>query len=153
MRLTSLFLLATLVATSASAASYVKTDGTIVDPILDQRYDIPHSYSVANLEPRANLSDADLEYATFNNSAVLFGGQTVLQHNFDSAGLPDYLMGSQGARCADKLTMSENPPRSCWPSPPSRFECGTGDVNNVYINQKSGWGQVEFKRLSHRSGR
>ncbi len=33
-------------------------------------------------------------------------------------------------------TMSQNPPPSCWPcwpSPPCRFECGTGDVNNVYI--------------------
>jgi hypothetical protein len=33
MRLTTLFLLATLVATSASAASYQKNNGTIVDPI------------------------------------------------------------------------------------------------------------------------
>jgi hypothetical protein len=33
MRLTTLFLLATLVAISASAASYQKTYGTIVDPI------------------------------------------------------------------------------------------------------------------------
>ena len=70
MRLTSLFLLAIPVAPSASAVSYVKADGTIDNPIQDRRCNIPRSYSGANLEPHA-----DLEYATFSNSTVLFGGQ------------------------------------------------------------------------------
>ena len=46
----------------AEAASYQKTDGTIIDPILDRR-DITHYYSGPNLRPNANLTNADLRYA------------------------------------------------------------------------------------------
>jgi len=62
MRLTSLCLLATLVASSASAASYQKIDGTIVDPLQSVAGgDLP--YAGNNLEPNANLSWADLSWA------------------------------------------------------------------------------------------
>ena len=47
----------------AEAASYQKTDGTIIDPILD-RSGITHSRSGPNLEPGADLTSADLTYAT-----------------------------------------------------------------------------------------
>ena len=62
MRLTSLCLLATLVASSASAALYQKIDGTIVDPLQSVAGgDLP--YAGNNLEPNANLSWADLSWA------------------------------------------------------------------------------------------
>ena len=43
----------------AQAASYEKTDGAIVDPILDNLGNT-HSYSGVNLEPSANLSFVNL---------------------------------------------------------------------------------------------
>ena len=46
----------------AQAASYKKTDGAIVDPIMDTDGS-PHSYSGNNLEPNADLTDADLSHA------------------------------------------------------------------------------------------
>ena len=62
-RFALLIVAATLLTSSISqAASYKKTDGAIVDPIMDQNLD-PHSYSGANLEPYANLSYANLSYA------------------------------------------------------------------------------------------
>ena len=54
----------------ARAASYLKTDGTIVDPILDT-YGIPHSHSGNNLEPVAWLPLANLTNA-YLDSANLF---------------------------------------------------------------------------------
>ena len=62
MRLVTLFLIAAFAASTVGAASYQKTDGTIVDPILD-RYGDPHSYSGADLEPDADLTNADLTRA------------------------------------------------------------------------------------------
>ena len=44
------------------AATYIKTDGTIVDPIMDI-YGSPHSYSGNNLEPSADLFRASLSSA------------------------------------------------------------------------------------------
>ena len=46
----------------AEVASYQKTDGTIVDPILD-RQENTHSHSGPNLEPGADLSHANLDNA------------------------------------------------------------------------------------------
>jgi len=51
----------------AEAASYQKTDGTIIDPILDRR-DITHYYSGPNLRPNANLTNADLRYADLTSA-------------------------------------------------------------------------------------
>jgi hypothetical protein len=62
MRLVTLFLIAAFAASTVDAASYQKTGGTIVDPMLD-RYGEPHIYNGANLEPHANLRDADLSDA------------------------------------------------------------------------------------------
>ena len=61
MRLLRLFLLAALAASSVNAASYQKTNGTIVDPILYYSVGkIPRPYSGNNLEPGADLTDAYL---------------------------------------------------------------------------------------------
>jgi len=71
MRLFTLFLLATLVATSAGAASYMKRDCTIVDLIQSVNGgDLP--YAGNNLEPSANLTDANLRYASLYG-ANLYG--------------------------------------------------------------------------------
>ena len=51
-----------LSATALDAASYQKTDGTIVDPIQD-RWSTDHYYSGYNLEPNADLTNADLTNA------------------------------------------------------------------------------------------
>ena len=59
MRLVTLFLLAAFAVSTVDAASYQKTDGTIVDPIMD-RYGATHSYSGVNLETGADLEDAEL---------------------------------------------------------------------------------------------
>jgi len=53
------------------AASYEKTDGTIVGPILDI-FGSPHSYSGNNLEPFADLAYANLTNANLYG-ANLFG--------------------------------------------------------------------------------
>jgi len=61
MRLVALLLLAAFAASTVDAASYQKTHGTIVDPILLNTPESgPHPYSGANLEPEANLTYADL---------------------------------------------------------------------------------------------
>ena len=52
-----MFIVATFTASNIDAASYQKTDGTIVDPILDNSGE-PHSYSGANIERYADLSYA-----------------------------------------------------------------------------------------------
>ena len=51
----------------AQAASYEKTDGTIVDPIL-HIYSSTHDYSGNILEPEANLTAANLDYADLTNA-------------------------------------------------------------------------------------
>jgi len=161
------------------AASYEKTSGTTVDPILDN-WDDTHSYSGNNLEPGvmlsyvdldnadlsyanlwyadlintnltntiltgadlyrailtntnltdanlsnaymagailtntnltdANLSDADLYRATFSPGTILYDGQTVLQHGFDTASLETYLEASPiSARRANNLYLVPEP--------------------------------------------
>ena len=61
MRLVTLFLIAAFAASTVGAASYQKTDGTIVDPIQD-RY-----YSGASLEPSAYLYGANLTSANLTD--------------------------------------------------------------------------------------
>ena len=68
MRLVTLFLIAAFAASTVDAASYLKTDGTIVDPIVDlftlnTHNEKPHLYNGANLEPEADLTGAYLFYA------------------------------------------------------------------------------------------
>jgi len=91
MRLVTLFLIAAFAASTVGAASYQKTDGTIVDPIMnrsprtwtpsypfDPHPGEPHSYSGANLEPEVDLhgppywSGANLSYADLSG-ANLYG--------------------------------------------------------------------------------
>ena len=138
-RFTVLVVFVTLLGGSiVQAASYEKTDGTIVGPILDNNGS-PHSYSGNNLEPGANLPwawlpNADLAYAnlsnadlsdailanadlsgailnsaTFSTGTTLKDGQTVLQHAFDAAGLTDYLLTSEGVHSASNLTLVPEP--------------------------------------------
>jgi len=120
MRLFTMFLLATLVASSASAASYQKTDGTIVDPIMKLFYGtgpgglyFPHVYSGKNLEPYAdlaiaylkqafldyaNLSGADLSVADLSDAVLTdayLGYSHLIHTNLQSADLTDaYLTGA-----------------------------------------------------------
>ena len=56
------FLVTCITSALTEAASYQKTDGTSVDPIMDTN-DSPHSYSGVNLESHANLTDAELRLA------------------------------------------------------------------------------------------
>jgi len=63
MHLFTAFLLTALPASSVSAASYQKTDGTIVDPIMSISQSSPIGYSGNNLEPDADLANADLHDA------------------------------------------------------------------------------------------
>ena len=74
MRLFTLFLLAALAVTSLDAASYQKTDGTIVDPIQSVSGG-NHVYDSYNLQPyadlwRANLTNATLADATLGNARL-----------------------------------------------------------------------------------
>jgi len=67
MRLVTLFLVAAFATSTVDAASYQKTDGTIVDPIR-LTHGGPHSYSGVNLESGANLTGADLNGANLTNA-------------------------------------------------------------------------------------
>jgi uncharacterized protein YjbI with pentapeptide repeats len=71
MRLFTLFLFAALVVTSLDAASYQKTDGTIVDPIQSVSGG-NHVYDSYNLQPYADLHSANLRHA-YLRSANLTG--------------------------------------------------------------------------------
>jgi uncharacterized protein YjbI with pentapeptide repeats len=123
--LVTLFLLATLVATSARAASYQKTRDRIVDPIQYYKGG-DHPYTGNNLEPNTNLSGADLtnvelsesdlsyanltnadlsnaqslsimSHATFSFGTTLPDGQTVAEHGFDAR--PGGLPGGRSCEC------------------------------------------------------
>ena len=114
-RFALLVVAATLLTSSiAQAASYKKTDGTVVDPIMDTGGS-PHSYSGNNLEPYANLSSANLteaylDDATFSPGTTLYDGQTVAQHGFDAASLQTYLEASPiSAYSASNLTLVPEP--------------------------------------------
>ena len=75
--ITAIAIATLLIATSSThAASYQKTDGSIVDPILDTSGAV-HPYSEDNLEPLAfllgaDLSDADLSDADLFNADLFF---------------------------------------------------------------------------------
>jgi len=71
MRLVTLFLLATFAASTVDAASYQKTDGTIVAPI--QRLSVGENqfYTGVNLEPGVNQPNAYLTGATFTGAQDL----------------------------------------------------------------------------------
>ncbi len=103
-----------LTSSIAQAASYKKTDGTVVDPIMNT-FGNPHGYSGNNLEPNANLTDAYLIYAnlssaTFSPGTTLYDGQTVAQHGFDAASLEAYLKASPvSANSANNLTLVPEP--------------------------------------------
>ena len=94
MRRVILFLFAALAVTSVDAASYVQTDGTIVDPILDI-YGNVLAYSGSNLESiaqlqhaslsHANLTDADLGFATLTGADLDFA--SLYRANLGSANL------------------------------------------------------------------
>ena len=64
MRLVRLFLACMVLlvlgwSSGAVAASYLRLDGVVVDPILDINGSV-HSYSGINLEPGAHLSSVDM---------------------------------------------------------------------------------------------
>ena len=67
MRLVTLFLIAAFATSTVDAASYQKTDGTIVDPIR-LTHGGPHSYSGVNLESGANLTGANLTNANLTGA-------------------------------------------------------------------------------------
>ena len=76
MRLFTPLLLATLVASSAHAASYQQyRDNRIVDPI-QNRTGGDHPYAGNNLEPNANLSGADLTGAKLTNANLNYANLT-----------------------------------------------------------------------------
>ena len=85
-----------LTSSIAQAASYQKTTGTIVNPILDV-YGDPHSYSGPNLEPNANLTlanlinanltDANLTNANLTDANLSFADLTLA--NLTGANLSD----------------------------------------------------------------
>ena len=63
------FLLTCITSALTEAASYQKTDGTIVDPIQNSYPNLHHHrYTGRNLEPSANLRYADLYYADLTNA-------------------------------------------------------------------------------------
>ncbi len=93
MRLFTLALLATLVASSAHAASYQKTRDRIVDPI--QNYTGgDHPYTGNNLEPNANLSGADLTGAKLTSADLDYA-------NLTGANLSDATLSGATLRGAD----------------------------------------------------
>ena len=67
MRRITLTIILLISATCADAASYQKTDGTIVDPI-QMEPEGDHPYSGNNLQPDADLIDADLQYAVLSGA-------------------------------------------------------------------------------------
>ena len=73
MRMLALLLISaiSLASSSAFAASYQQIDGTIVDPIQSVNGG-SISYSGSNLEPFANLTDADLSDADLTNANLYF---------------------------------------------------------------------------------
>ena len=83
-RFTLLVVFVTLLGGSiVQAASYEKTDGTIV-PILNI-YGSPHSYSGNNLEPFANLFGADLSFANLIDANLT--NAILIDANLDYANL------------------------------------------------------------------
>ena len=94
MRRFALLIVAVTLLTSsiAQAASYQMVTGTIVDPI-QHLFGYPHTYSGNNLEPSANLSNADLTGATLTGvtSGRIIGSPGVLPTNWQLTS--GYLIG------------------------------------------------------------
>jgi len=91
MRLVTLFLIAAFAASTVDAASYQKTDGTIVDPILNATVGGIHDYSGKNLGPDANLRKANLGLADLEDANLSHADLTRanLSHaNLTRASLP-----------------------------------------------------------------
>jgi uncharacterized protein YjbI with pentapeptide repeats len=87
-RFTLLVVAVTLLSGSTvQAASYQKTNGTIVDPIVSFDNHNTHSYSGPNLEPHANLIGADLYYAELDYADLT--GANLEGANLSNAGLRD----------------------------------------------------------------
>ena len=112
MRLVTLFLSATFAASTVGAASYQKTDGTIVDPILNwldfyvSMSDVPHIYSGANLEPEAYLSHANLSYAELEFADLLAFG---IAHQANNAIAQQPTGRVQVAQGRDQIAASRYP--------------------------------------------
>jgi uncharacterized protein YjbI with pentapeptide repeats len=105
MRLTTLFLFVALVATSAHAASYQTTDGTIVDPIqMVYAYMGDHPYSGNNLEPGATLIGANLIRAFLpraNLTGANLAGANLTGAYLTDANLTDAWLGHASLPYAD----------------------------------------------------
>ena len=87
-RVALLVIAVTLISGSfVQAASYQKTNGTIVDPIVSFDNHNTHSYSGPNLEPHANLIGADLYYAELDYADLT--GANLEGANLSNAGLRD----------------------------------------------------------------
>jgi len=61
------------------AASYQKTDGTVVDPIM-HIYGGPHIYSGSNLEPEADLDSANL--TDYSGGSPYYYGNTTFSNDY-----------------------------------------------------------------------
>ena len=61
------------VASTASAASYVQTNGTFIDPI-QNTFGGDHSYSGTDLGPGVDLTSANLASADLTNAALTSAG-------------------------------------------------------------------------------
>ena len=57
-----------LLASGAQAASYLRTDGVVVDPIQNDSTGGDHAYTGANLEPGASLAYAGLAHAILDDA-------------------------------------------------------------------------------------
>ena len=66
---------------------------------------LEHKYSGNNLEPGADLTDANLADATFSTSTILNDNQTISEHCFDVIGLQAYLEETLGATYASDLSL------------------------------------------------
>ena len=73
-----------LMAGGAQASSYLQLGGNVVDPILTTSGAV-HWYSGTNLQPGANLADADLAYAYLTNANL--GSSNLSYANLNGANL------------------------------------------------------------------
>lgn len=90
----ALFVAVSFASSSSLCASYVRTDGTIVDPILDTRGEV-HTYDGPNLEPNfaylffvLEVEDANLDYANLSGALLTsanFRGASLRNARFPGA--------------------------------------------------------------------
>ena len=108
----------------AEAASYQRTDGTIIDPILD-RSGITHFHSGPNLEPGADLSGADL------TCADLYGADLTDVYNVETSTGSPYYYGNT------LLPFGFDPVAQGWRLAPycdftSDAACNLADINQMF---------------------